>query len=48
MALLSTGFGKKFNLLTVSDHQRETGKAKVQQGDNCDCVPFGCPHGRSG
>ncbi len=32
---------KKFNLSTVTDRQRETGEAKVRQGDNCDCVPLG-------
>ncbi len=37
----------KFNLSTVINRQRETGEAKVWQGDNCYCVPFGCPNGRS-
>ncbi len=39
-------FGEKFNLSTVTDRQRETGEAKVRQGDDCDCVPLGCPHGQ--
>ncbi len=41
-------FWEKFNLSTVTDRLWETGEAKVRQGDNCDCVPLGCPHGRSG
>ncbi len=32
----------------VTDRQRETGEAKFRQGDNCDCVPLGCPRGWSG
>ncbi len=41
-------FLEKFNLSTVTDRQQETGEAKVRQGDNCDCVTLGFPHGQSG
>ncbi len=46
VALLPTGFGKSLIyqlLLIVSE---KLGRPK--SSNNCDCVPLGCPHGRSG
>ncbi len=46
VALLPTGFGKSLIYQLLPIVSEKLGRPK-SQGDNCDCVPLGCLHGRS-